>query len=91
MILVTPPAEDTTKIYNPMIASVFYSVNGSGNMNDVESGTIDANADWELVETGAFAKSSTITLDKELDNRDTDTEVSVGDTVSFTITTNIPS
>ena len=91
MILVTPPAADTTKIYNPMIASVFYSVNGSGNMNDVESGTIDADRDWELVETGAFAKSSTITLDKELDNRDTDTEVSVGDTVSFTITTNIPS
>lgn len=91
MILVTPPAADTTKIYNPMIASVFYSVNGSGNMNDVESGTIDADRDWELVETGAFAKSSTITLDKELDNRNTDTEVSVGDTVSFTITTNIPS
>lgn len=91
MILVTPPADDTTKIYNPMIASVFYSVNGSGNMNDVESGTIDADRDWELVETGAFAKSSTITLDKELDNRNTDTEVSVGDTVSFTITTNIPS
>ena len=91
MILVTPPAEDTTKIYNPMIASVFYSVNGSGNMNDVESGTIDADTNWTLEETGAFAKSSTITLDKELDNHNTDTEVSVGDTVSFTITTNIPS
>ncbi len=91
MILVTPPGNNSTKIYNPMIASVFYSVNGSGNMNDVESGTIDADTNWTLEETGAFAKSSTITLDKDLDNRNTDTEVSVGDTVSFTITTNIPS
>ena len=91
MILVTPPEENAVKIYNPMIASVYYSVNGSGSMNDLESGTVDAGEDWTLEATGAFAKSSEITIDKDLDNREDDTEISVGDTVSFTITTKIPS
>lgn len=91
MILVTPPEENAAKIYNPMIASVYYSVGGSGSMGDVEAGGVDANTSWNLVETGAFAKSSEITLDKELDDSGTDTEVSVGDTVSFTVTTEIPS
>lgn len=91
MILVTPPANNPAKIYNPMIASVYYKVSGSGSNNSLDSGTVDASQDWTLEESGAFAKSSEITLDKELDNRNTDTEVSVGDTVSFTITTTIPS
>ena len=91
MILVTPPGDDAAKIYNPMIASVYYSVGGSGSMGDIESGEVDADTSWNLEETGAFAKSSTITLEKELDKSDSDTEVSVGDTVSFTVTTKIPS
>lgn len=91
MILVTPPAKNAAKVYNPMVVSVYYSVGGSGSMNDVQGGTVDANADWELKTTDAFAKSSEITLTKDLDNPEFNTEVKVGDEVPYTITSEIPS
>lgn len=91
MILVTPPADDAVKVYNPMVVSVYYSVDGSGSMNEVEGGTVDAAANWTLETTDAFAKSSEITLTKDLDNPEFNTEVKVGDEVPYTITSEIPS
>ena len=91
MILVTPPANDAVKVYNPMVVSVYYSVDGSGSMNEVEGGMVDAAANWTLETTDAFAKSSEITLTKDLDNPEFNTEVKVGDEVPYTITSEIPS
>lgn len=91
MILVTPPAANPTKIYNPMIVSVFYKVTGSGSSNELETGAIDAAENWTLDATDAFAKSSDITLSKELENVSEDTMVKVGDQVPFVITSTIPS
>lgn len=91
MILVTPPATSTVKVYNPMIVSVYYRVDGSGNMNDLNGGTVDASKNWELVATDAFAKSSELDFDKKLDKPTVDTEVKVGDVVPYTITSTIPS
>lgn len=91
MILVTPPATSAVKVYNPMIVSVYYSVEGSGNMNDLLSDPVNANANWTLETTNAFAKSSELELNKELDNPEMDTKVKVGDEVPYTITSTIPS
>ncbi len=91
MILVTPTETNPEKVYNPMIVSVYYSVKGSGDSNELVSGTIDATKDWELEATDSFAKSSDISLEKDLDDEPNDTEVAVGDIVPFTITSTIPS
>ncbi len=91
MILVTPPTTNSVKVYNPMIVSVYYKVDGSGSMGELDSDKLDANTNWTLETTNAFAKSSEITLTKDLDNPQVDTEVMVGQTVPFTITSQIPS
>ncbi len=91
MILVTPPTTNSVKVYNPMIVSVYYKVDGSGSMGELGSDKLDANTNWTLETTNAFAKSSEITLTKDLDNPQVDTEVMVGQTVPFTITSQIPS
>ncbi len=91
MILVTPPTTNSVKVYNPMIVSVYYKVDGSGSMGELDSDKLDANTNWTLETTNAFAKSSEITLTKDLDNPQVDTEVMVGQIVPFTITSQIPS
>lgn len=91
MILVTPPETNAVKVYNPMIVSVYYKVDGSGSMNDVDGKPVDANKNWELATTNAFAKSSELSFDKKLDNPTFDTKVKVGDVVPYTITSEIPS
>lgn len=91
MVLVTPPKTDAVKTYNPMVVSVFYTVEGSGSNNTLATDTLDASENWTLETTDAFAKSSEITVDKSLEKPEFDTEVKVGDTVSFTISSTIPS
>lgn len=86
MILVTPPAENAAKVYNPMVASVYYTVSGSD--NSMGGGSVDANANWTLETTGAYAKSTEIALTKNVD--DSEAEVK-NDIVNFTVNTTIPS
>lgn len=88
MIIVTPPANEAV-VYNPMVVSVYYTVSGSD--NDLTSDILDAKSDWGLEQTGAFAKSSEVLFDKKLDNSSVDTEVKVGQDVSFTIESEMPS
>lgn len=91
MILVTPPATNAVKVYNPMIVSVFYTLTESGSNGDPAGGSVDANDKWELTTTNAYAKSSEIPFDKSLKNPAVDTEVKVGQSVDYVITTTIPS
>ena len=86
MILVTPKA-DATKIYNPMIASVYYNVTASGDDNTATGTTVDANDTWELATTNAYAKSTTISIEKKVDDK----EFEVNDIANYTVTTTIPS
>lgn len=80
------------KVYNPMIISVSYSADGSN--NDMAAGSVDANTNWTLTTSGAYAKSSAVDIEKTVDDKDNmgDTDkVAVGDTVEFTIRGTIPS
>lgn len=90
MLLVT--GSDLNKVYNPMIISVYYTEGGSD--NGMDSGTVDANTNWELATNGAYAKSSTVPVTKTVDDNNDIGEkdqAAVGDTVTFTIDTDIPS
>ena len=81
MVIVTPPAVNAEKIYNPMIASVSYTADG------MAAGEADANDNWELVTEDAYAKSTEMTVEKTADQENYE----VGQTVNFTINTTIPS
>lgn len=85
MIIVTPPASNAAKIYNPMVASVYYTVSGSDNTMGGDG--VSAGTNWTLETTGAYSKSSDITLTKSVND---DTR-EVGQEVTFKITTTIPS
>ena len=96
MILVTS-GTDTSKVYNPMVASVYYKVSGSDNTLDGKP--VDASANWTLETTGAYAKTSDLTITKTVDDdtkeieRDrTKTEnIEKSEKVTFTVETTIPS
>ena len=95
VVLVTP-AEDALKIYNPMLASVFYTVGGSD--NTVATGNIDADASWSLVTNNAYAKSSEISINKVFVTENTETAfetayldwVAFDDVVTYKVTTTVP-
>lgn len=84
MIIATPNADNET-VYNPMIVSVYYDVDG------VQAGSVSAADNWTIKTTDAFAKSSDITgtVDKEVKAEDKD--AAVGSDVQFTLTGTIPS
>lgn len=94
MILVTPATGSAGKAYNPMIASVNYSTGKSGSDNTAQDGSINANTKWTVNNAVVYAKSSELTLTKELDD-DTKEVVSSKENekekVNFTVTTTIPS
>lgn len=87
MLLVTPPANNPAKVYNPMVVSVYYSESGSD--SEMAAGSVDANSNWTLVTTNAYAKSSEIEVTKTVDTADE--KAAVGTDVHFTITGTIPS
>lgn len=86
MILVTPK-DNASKIYNPMVVSVYYTVGGNGNNAEVATKPVDANASWGLATNGAFAKSSEVKVEKKVSQSSQE----VGETVTYTITGTIPS
>lgn len=90
MLIVT--GTDLDKVYNPMIISVYYTKSGSD--NTMANGSVDAEDNWELATSGAYAKSSDIPVTKTVDDGDKlgdNDKAAVGETVSFTIDTEIPS
>lgn len=88
MILAEAIGEDAATVFNPMIVSVYYS---SGSDNSLDVSDVNLPGNWELETTNAYAKSSTITLTKDLKNPALDTQVKPGDTVPFVITSQLPS
>lgn len=88
------------EVYNPMLVGIYYSVEGSGDDNTLVNGTVDANSNWSLNSTPAYAKSEQPTIDKKItgstgkdtsDGNASGNDVAVGDTVNFEIETKIPS
>ena len=96
LILVTS-GDDTSKVYNPMVASVYYAKSGSDNTMDGDS--VDASEKWTLETTGAYAMTSDLTITKTVDDdtkeieRDrTKTEnIAKSEKATFTVNTTIPS
>ena len=96
LILVTG-GTSTSKVYNPMVASVYYSTSGSSE-DMIDKPVTGGN--WTLETTGAYAKVSDLALTKTVDD---DTKETVkknaegndilldGEKVTFTVTTTIPS
>lgn len=78
MVLVTPPAS-AEKVYNPMIVSAYYSKSGSD--NTMTGAPVNANDNWTLEKENAYAKSTAMTVEKDVDQ----SEAEVGQTVNFTL------
>ena len=81
------------EVYNPMLLGVYYKESGSSNV--MESKPLDANSNWELNGQTVYAKSTEPYINKEVvggDGRNNkQNDVAIGDTVSYKITTVIPS
>ncbi len=92
LVLVTPPQTDTAKVYNPMIVSVYYKTDQAGQDTELSTPTegVNANENWSLEGDDAYAKSSTVPFEKELENPKLDTKVQVNDVIGYKITSRIP-
>lgn len=89
MLIVTPPSTNPEKVYNPMVVSVYYNVDKSGDDNTAIGGAVSAKEKWTLATTNAYAKSTEIKLTKTVKSEDKLAEV--GESVDFTISGTIPS
>lgn len=83
-----------SKIYNPMLVSAYYSIEGSGSSSELIGTSVSVEDNWSLTGQNVYAKSSEITVDKEIVNpgsgNSSGDDVAIGDTVTFKITTQIP-
>lgn len=82
-------------IYNPMLVGVYYTLTGTGDNNTLVTGSLSATDSWNLFTTNGFVKSSEPSVKKEIVNpgskNDQGDDVAIGDTVSFKISTTMPS
>ena len=94
IVLVTAGANNTkpAKVYNPMLAGVYYSVSGTD--NTMTSNPIDASQKWSLNGTEGYAKSNEVTVDKTIVNSGSGNnkgdDVAIDDEVNYKITSTIP-
>lgn len=94
IVLVTAGANNTkpAKVYNPMLAGVYYSVSGTD--NTMTSNPINASEKWILNGTEGYAKSNEVTVDKVIVNpgskNNKGDDVAIGDEVNYKITSTIP-
>ena len=79
------------EVYNPMLVGVYYSENGSDNA--MTSDPVYANSNWTLETVNAYAKSTKPSIDKKIVGGEAEkhNDVAIGDTVTYQITTAIPS
>lgn len=79
------------EVYNPMLLGVYYSENGSD--NTMSSDPVNADSNWSLVTDNAYAKSTKPSIEKKIVGGEADkhNDVAIGDTVTYQITTAIPS
>ena len=89
LVLVQSANDDT--IYNPMVASVYYTVDGTAVAN------VSAGQDFEVNGQKVYAKSSDVNLTKEItspkesENNVKGNDVAIGDTIGFKVTADVPS
>ena len=94
LILVTKNGTDDMTAYNPMVASVYYSTEKSGDINDQIGGAVDATKDFVIDGQTLFAKSMNPGITKQIvdsgsgSNKGDDT--AIGDTIKFEIGTAFP-
>lgn len=90
VVLVT--GGNTDKVYNPMLAGVYYSVSGSD--NTMIDGKIDASKKWKLNNAEAYEKSVDVNVNKTIVNSSSKNEKgddhAYGDYVQFKVTGKIP-
>lgn len=87
-----------SKVYNPMLAGVYYSVSGSDKAT--EGGSIDASQKWKLNDATAHDKSVDVSVEKVITNStgkltsDVATnkgdDLAIGDYAKFKVTGTIP-
>lgn len=97
LILVTENADKDMTAYNPMVASVYYSIEGSGDNNVAIGGSVSAGDDFEVNGQAVFAKSMNPTITKEIvspletpDNK-YGNDTAIGDVIEFKVATSFPS
>lgn len=92
IILVTAGTKTPAKVYNPMLAGVYYSKNGTD--NTMTSNPVNAADHWSLEGDNPYAKSNDVTVDKVIVNPGSENnkgdDVAIGDTVNYKITSKIP-
>lgn len=64
-IIVATPKQDVNKVYNPMIASVYYTKSANGNTWVVHGGNLNAAGTWGLGTSGAYTKSTDLTTETD--------------------------
>ncbi len=64
-IIVATPKQDVNKVYNPMIASVYYTKSDKGNTWVVNGGNLNAAGTWGLATSGAYTKSTDLTTETD--------------------------
>lgn len=94
LIVVTENGAYDTTIYNPMVASVYYSTEKSGDLNDQIGGIVSAEDNFVVDGQNAYAKSENPTIDKKIvepgsGNKKGD-DTAIGDDINFEITTAFP-
>lgn len=93
---------NVNKVYNPMLAGVYYSVDGGtdGNNTAMTPGKVDASQSWTLNGAGTYEKSVEVTVNKvitnshaiDVNNKSTDKgdDLAIGDYAEFKVTGKIP-
>ena len=87
LVLVT--GTDIIEVYNPMLVGVYYSVSGTD--GTMTSDPVDADKNWALVTTDAYAKSTKPQVVKTITDENDKNSVGIDDTVEFKIEADIPS
>lgn len=96
MVIIT--SADPQTIYNPMVVSVYYEDSEDGTMITGGEVALGDDTHYNLNGEDAFAKKSDVCIDKKItDNTQDDVQtesgddIAIGDTISFSITSTIPS
>ena len=89
--LILVVANNTAKIYNPMVVSLAYKTKdqdptASGSSNELQPGSVTAESEWSFGSTDAYAKSSMIDITKEVSKNTED----LGTDVTYTVKTTVP-
>ena len=94
LILVTQNGTADMTAYNPMVASVYYSTEKSGDLNDQIGGAVDATKDFVIDGQTLFAKSMNPDITKEIVKPGSGNvhgdDTAIGDTITFEVKTAFP-